>query len=134
MLLHTEEPAKILAVLIESDPYLGRLLTGRIDAGKIAPGLAVHALSPDGTEIEKGRITKVLAFRGLKRQPVEDAQAGDIVAIAGLSKATVADTICAPEVTAPLPAQPIDPPTIAITVSVNDCPWPGARATRCSRA
>ncbi|HEX8233698.1 MAG TPA: translational GTPase TypA [Caulobacteraceae bacterium] len=122
---HDEEPPRLLAVLIEPDPYLGRLITGRVESGRITPGMPVHALSPDGAEVERGRITKVLAFRGLKQQPVDEARAGDIVAIAGLSKATVADTVCAPEVDLPLPAQPIDPPTIAITVSVNDSPLAG---------
>ncbi|MFC3079072.1 translational GTPase TypA [Phenylobacterium terrae] len=120
-----DEPFRLLSVLIESDPFLGRLLTGRVEAGRAVPGLTVRALSPDGTEVERGRITKVLAFRGLQRRPIDSADAGDIVAIAGLSKATVADTIAAPEVTEPLPAQPIDPPTIAITVSVNDSPLAG---------
>jgi GTP-binding protein len=120
-----DKPFQILSVLIENDPFLGRLLTGRIQSGKAAPGLTIHALSLDGKEIERGRITKVLAFRGLKRQPVDDAEAGDIVAIAGLSKATVADTLCAMEVTEALPAQPIDPPTISMTVSVNDSPLAG---------
>lgn len=120
-----DEPFQMLSVLIESDPFLGRLLTGRIESGKAVPGMAIHALSRDGKEIERGRITKVLAFRGLKRQPIEDAEAGDIVAIAGLSKATVADTLCAIEVTDALPAQPIDPPTISMTVSVNDSPLAG---------
>lgn len=120
-----DEPFQILSVLIENDPFLGRLLTGRIESGKAVPGLAIKALSRDGKEIERGRITKVLAFRGLKRQPIEDAEAGDIVAIAGLSKATVADTLCALEVTEALPAQPIDPPTISMTVSVNDSPLAG---------
>jgi GTP-binding protein len=120
-----DEPFQMLSVLIESDPFLGRLLTGRIESGKAIPGSPIHALSRDGNEIERGRITKVLAFRGLKRQPVDFAEAGDIVAIAGLSKATVADTLAAPEVTAALPAQPIDPPTISITVSVNDSPLAG---------
>ena len=119
------EPFQILSVLIESDPFLGRLLTGRIESGKAVPGLAIHALDRDGKEIERGRITKVLAFRGLKRQPIDDAEAGDIVAIAGLSKATVADTLCAMDVTDALPAQPIDPPTISMTVSVNDSPLAG---------
>ena len=119
------EPAAMLAVLVEADPFLGRLLTGRVDAGRLAPGMSVHALARDGTEIERGRISKILAFRGLKRQPIEIAEAGDIVAIAGLAKATVADTICAPEVAAALPAQPIDPPTISITVSVNSSPLAG---------
>ena len=121
-----DEPFQMLSVLIESDPFLGRLLTGRIEAGKAVPGLAIKALSRDGKEIERGRITKVLAFRGLKRQPIDGgAEAGDIVAIAGLSKATVADTLCAMEVTEALPAQPIDPPTISMTVSVNDSPLAG---------
>jgi GTP-binding protein len=123
--VRADEPFQILAVLIENDPFLGRLLTGRIESGKAVPGLAIKALSYDGKEVERGRITKVLAFRGLKRQPIEDAEAGDIVAIAGLSKATVADTLCAMEVTEALPAQPIDPPTISMTVSVNDSPLAG---------
>src|SRR5579872_1773211 len=122
---HAHEPARLLAVLVEADPYLGRLLTGRIEAGRLAPNMAIKALSRDGKEIERGRVSKVLAFRGLKRQPIDEAFAGDIVAIAGLSKATVADTICAPEVAAALPAQPIDPPTISITVSVNNSPLAG---------
>ncbi len=123
--VRANDPAAILAVLIESDPFLGRLLTGQVHSGTLKPGMTVHALSYDGKEIEKGRITKLLAFRGLKRQPIEEAHAGDIVAVAGLSKATVADTICVPEVAAALPAQPIDPPTISITVSVNNSPLAG---------
>ncbi|MFI4965425.1 MAG: translational GTPase TypA [Caulobacterales bacterium] len=124
-IVRKDEPFQILSVLIENDPFLGRLLTGRIESGKATPGLAIHALGIDGKEVERGRITKVLAFRGLKRQPIEDAEAGDIVAIAGLSKATVADTLCAMEVTEALPAQPIDPPTISMTVGVNDSPLAG---------
>ena len=118
-------PAQLLAVLIEADPFLGRLLTGRIESGRLAPGMAIKALSREGKEIERGRISKLLAFRGLKRTGVDEAHAGDIVAVAGLSKATVADTLCAMEVTEALPAQPIDPPTIAITVSINDSPLAG---------
>ena len=124
-IVRKDEPFQILSVLIENDPFLGRLLTGRIASGKAIPGMAIHALGIDGQEIERGRITKVLAFRGLKRQPIDSAEAGDIVAIAGLSKATVADTLCAMEVTEALPAQPIDPPTISMTVSVNDSPLAG---------
>jgi GTP-binding protein len=120
-----DEPPQLLSVLIESDPFLGRLLTGRVEAGRFTPGQSIKALGPDGKEVERGRVTKILAFRGLKRQPIETAEAGDIVAIAGLSKATVADTLCAMEVETALPAQPIDPPTIAITVSVNDSPLAG---------
>ena len=126
-----EKPFRMLSVLIESDPFLGRLLTGRIEAGKAVPGMAIHALSRDGKEIERGRVTKVLAFRGLKRQPIEEETfAGDIVAIAGLSKATVADTLCAMDVTEALPAQPIDPPTISMTVSVNDSPLAGKEGSK----
>jgi len=120
-----DEPFQLLSVLIESDPFLGRMLTGRIEAGKAIPGMPIKALNRDGVEIERGRITKVLAFRGLKRQPIEDAEAGDIVSIAGLSKATVADTLSAMERTDALPAQPIDPPTISMTVGVNDSPLAG---------
>jgi GTP-binding protein len=119
------EPAQMLAVLIESDPFLGRLLTGRVEAGRIVPGMAIRALSRDGKEVERGRVTKILAFRGLKRQPIDEALAGDIVAVAGLSKATVADTLCDISVTEALPAQPIDPPTISMLVTVNDSPLAG---------
>jgi GTP-binding protein len=119
------EPFQLLSVLIENDPFLGRLLTGRVEAGVAKPGLAIRALNREGQEVERGRITKILAFRGLKRQPIDAAEAGDIVAIAGLSKATVADTLCDISLTEALPAQPIDPPTIAITVSVNDSPLAG---------
>ncbi len=119
------EPGQMLAVLIESDPFLGRLLTGRVEAGKLVPGMAIRALSRDGKEVERGRVTKILAFRGLKRQPIDEALAGDIVAVAGLSKATVADTICDISLTEALPAQPIDPPTISMLVTVNDSPLAG---------
>ncbi|MBV8684229.1 MAG: translational GTPase TypA [Caulobacteraceae bacterium] len=121
----TDEPARLLAVLIESDPFLGRLLTGRVESGRFTPAMAIRALSRDGVEVERGRVSKILAFRGLKRQPIEEAVAGDIVAIAGLAKATVADTLGAMDAEGALPAQPIDPPTIAITVSVNDSPLAG---------
>ncbi|MEO8926520.1 MAG: translational GTPase TypA [Caulobacteraceae bacterium] len=120
-----DQPAQLLAVLIEADPFLGRLLTGRVESGKLTPGMPIRALARDGTEVERGRITKILAFRGLKRQPIDEALAGDIVAVAGLTRATVADTIGALDAAGALPAQPIDPPTIAITVSVNDSPLAG---------
>jgi GTP-binding protein len=119
------EAPQMLAVLIESDPFLGRLLTGQLTSGKLVPGTPIKALNREGVEIERGRVTKVLAFRGLKRQPIDEAEAGDIIAVAGLSKATVADTICAMDLTEALPAQPIDPPTISMTVSVNDSPLAG---------
>ncbi|TYO89586.1 translational GTPase TypA [Oceanicella actignis] len=119
------EPFAMLATTLEADPFLGRLLTGRIESGALAPGAQVKALSRDGVELERFRVSKILAFRGLSRQPVERAEAGDIVALAGMSKATVADTICAPEIMTALPAQPIDPPTISVTFGINDSPLAG---------
>ncbi|MGB0085172.1 MAG: translational GTPase TypA [Rhodomicrobiaceae bacterium] len=116
---------RMLATTLEADPYLGRVLTGRISAGRVMPGLTVKALSRDGKVIEQGRISKVLAFRGLERVAVDEASAGEIVALAGLSQATVADTICAPEVTEAIPAQPIDPPTLSMTFRINDGPFAG---------
>jgi GTP-binding protein len=123
-------PFRMLATTLEANPYLGRLLTGRIAAGTVRTNMAVKALDCDGDLIEQGRITRILAFRGLERVPVEAAEAGDIVAIAGLSAATVADTICAPEVMGPSAAQPIDPSTIAMTFMVNDGPYAGQDGTR----
>jgi len=118
-------PFAMLATTLESDPYIGRVLTGRIQSGKAKLNATVRAIRQDGTFIKDARLTKLLAFRGLERQPVEEALAGDIVAIAGLEEATVADTIAAPEVSAPIPAQPIDPPTLAMTFSINDSPLAG---------
>ena len=118
-------PFRMLVTTLESDPYLGRILTGRIVSGSIAVNRTVKGLSRDGKSLESGRLTKLLAFRGLKREPVESAHAGDIVAIAGMTVATVADTICDPSVTEPVPGRPIAPPTMAMTVSVNDSPLAG---------
>ncbi len=122
---HTGEPFRMLATTLGRDPYLGRLLTGRIESGRVRAGDAVKALSRDGKPIEQFRVSKVLAFRGLGQQPIEADEAGDIVALAGMAEATVADTICAPEISTPLPAQPIDPPTISITIGINDSPLAG---------
>ncbi|MEX0859557.1 MAG: GTP-binding protein, partial [Cucumibacter sp.] len=116
---------RMLATTIERDPYLGRVLTGRVMSGAVSAGDAVHALSRTGEEIERGRISKVLGFRGLERLPIAAGEAGDIIAIAGLPTATVADTVCAPEVTDALPAQPIDPPTLSMSFRVNDGPLAG---------
>lgn len=121
----TEGAFQMLATTIEADPYLGRILTGRISAGTVKPGQMIKALSRDGELVEQGRASKVLAFRGLERQPIEEGTTGDIVAIAGLSQATVANTICAPEITVPIPAQPIDPPTLSMTFRINDGPFAG---------
>ncbi|KPF84353.1 GTP-binding protein TypA [alpha proteobacterium AAP38] len=120
-----DEPFTMLATTLEANPYLGRILTGRIQSGRVKTNMAIKALSRDGKLIEQGRASKVLAFRGLERVPVEEAQAGDIVAIAGLVKTTVADSIVDMSVENALPAQPIDPPTLAMTFSVNDSPLAG---------
>ncbi|MFC3231253.1 translational GTPase TypA [Marinibaculum pumilum] len=120
-----DAPFAILASILEADPYLGRILTGRIQAGRVAVNQMVRALRPDGTEVERARISKLLSFRGLERVPVESGEAGDIVAIAGLQKATVADTLGALDLEAALPATPIDPPTLAMTFSVNTSPLAG---------
>ena len=118
-------PFRMLATTLESDPYLGRILTGRIFSGKVKMGETVKGLDADGTLLEQVRLTKLLAFRGLKREPIETAEAGDIIAVAGLQKATVADTICALSVKEPLEGRPISPPTMAMTVAVNDGPLAG---------
>ena len=120
-----DAPFAILASILEADPYLGRILTGRIQAGRVAVNQMVRALRPDGTEVERARISKLLSFRGLERVPVESGEAGDIVAIAGLQKATVADTLGALDLESALPATPIDPPTLAMTFSVNTSPLAG---------
>ena len=120
-----DQPFAMLATTLEANPYLGRILTGRIQTGSVKVNMAVKSLSRDGKLIENARISKVLAFRGLERVPVDEAHAGDIVALAGLTTTTVADTICAPDVAEPLAAQPIDPPTLAMTFSVNDSPLAG---------
>jgi GTP-binding protein len=122
---HAGEPFRMLATTLARDPYLGRLLTGRIESGQVRPGDAVKALARDGKLIESFRISKVLAFRGLGQQPIDLGEAGDIVALAGMTLPTVADTICAPGIDIPLPAQPIDPPTISVTFGINDSPLAG---------
>jgi len=118
-------PFRLLATTLEADPYLGRVLTGRITSGSVKPNQAIKALRRDGTLIESGRVTKVLAFRGLERTGVDLAEAGDIVAIAGLTQATVADTLCDPAVETAFAAQPIDPPTLAMLFRINDGPLAG---------
>jgi len=123
-------PFSLLATILSSDPWLGRVLTGRIQTGKVKANMPFKAMDRDGKVIEQGRITKILTFRGLERVPVEEASAGDIVSIAGMTKATVADTLCDPQVMEPIPANPIDPPTIAITFSVNDSPLAGTEGTK----
>jgi GTP-binding protein len=120
-----DKPFRMLATTLESDNFLGRVLTGRIHAGEIKVNSQIKAMRRDGTVVETARITKLLSFRGIERVPVESAQAGDIIAIAGLKEATVADTLCVPEVDEPILAPPISPPTLAMTFSVNDSPLAG---------
>jgi GTP-binding protein len=123
-------PVRLLGTILEANPYLGRIVTGRITSGSVKPNQQVKVLDHDGRLIESGRVTKVLAFRGLERTVVEEASAGDIVAIAGLPNATVAMTICDPLVEMPLPAQPIDPPTLAMIFRVNDSPLAGTEGDK----
>jgi GTP-binding protein len=125
-----EGPFRLLGTILEANPYLGRVVTGRITSGTIAPNRPVKVLDHDGRLVEQGRVSKVLAFRGLERVALDEASAGDIVSIAGLPDATVAHTICAPEVTEPLPAQPIDPPTLSMTFRVNDSPLAGTEGDK----
>ena len=120
-----EAEFKFLVTLLDRDNFVGRILTGRIESGKLDINMPIHAMDRDGNIVEKGRATKVMAFRGLERVPVDSAQAGDIISLAGLTEATVANTICDPEVTEPLEAQPIDPPTLSMNFSVNDSPMAG---------
>lgn len=121
---------KMLATLLDMDPYLGRLLTGRIESGVVTPNMPVKVLSATGDLVETGRLTKLLAYRGLKREAVEKAEAGDIIAVAGLSDATVSHTIGAVDIETPLQAQPIDPPTLMMTFTINDSPFAGREGTK----
>ena len=123
-------PFRMIGTLLEANPFLGRIITGRIESGTLKPNQAVKVLANDGSLVESGRISKILAFRGLERQPIDEAQAGDIVAIAGLAKGTVADTFCDPQVTEPLQAQPIDPPTVTMSFIVNDSPLAGTEGDK----
>ncbi|MEL6325078.1 MAG: translational GTPase TypA, partial [Pseudomonadota bacterium] len=133
---HVPEPEieegsfRLLATTISADNFLGRILTGRVSSGSVKPNQAIKALARDGTLVEQGRVSKVLAFRGLERTPIEEAEAGDIISLAGLTKATVADTLCAPDVNTPLSAQPIDPPTLSMTFRVNDSPLAGTEGSK----
>jgi GTP-binding protein len=120
-----DEDFTMLATTLSADPYLGRILTGRVETGRLKVGATVQALSRVGQKVEQFRVTKIQAFRGLGQQAIEEAQAGDIVSLAGMTKATVADTICALAIDTPLPAQPIDPPTISVTFGINDSPLAG---------
>ena len=124
-LAHADEDFRMLATTLGADPFVGRILTGRVESGRAKVGQTVQALSRVGQKIEQFRLTKIQAFRGLTMQDIDEATAGDIVTLAGMSKATVADTICALAVEEPLEAQPIDPPTISVTFGINDSPLAG---------
>jgi GTP-binding protein len=118
-------PFRLLATTLEADPYLGRILTGRITSGSVKPGQTIKAMTREGKLIETARVTKVLAFRGLERTAIDVGEAGDIVAIAGITEATVADTLCDPVVETPIASQPVDPPTLSMTFRINDGPFAG---------
>src|SRR3979411_1820463 len=112
-------PFRMMGTILEANPYLGRIITGRIPPGTIKPNQSVKVLGGDGKLIETGRITKIIAFRGIERTPLDEAEAGDIVAIAGLTKGTVADTFCDPSVETPLLAQPLAPPRVSVSFIVH---------------
>ncbi len=120
-----DDDFRMLATTLSADPFLGRLLTGRIESGRLKPGATVQALSRQGQKIEQFRVSRIQAFRGLGYDDIDEAVAGDIVTLSGMQKATVADTICALAVEDPLPSQPIDPPTISVTFGINDSPLAG---------
>ncbi|NIZ12240.1 translational GTPase TypA [Phaeobacter sp. HF9A] len=122
---HKEEPFRMLATTLGADPFMGRILTGRVESGTLKVGESIKALSRDGALIENFRATKIMAFRGLAQQPIDLAEAGDIVTVAGMTKATVADSLVDTSVNEALPAQPIDPPTITVTFGINDSPLAG---------
>lgn len=120
-----EAPFSMLATLLESDPFLGRILTGRILSGTATINMPIKVLNLQGEQVESGRLTKLQTFAGVERVPVDKAVAGDIISIAGTEVASVADTICDLSVEKPIQSTPIDPPTMAITISVNDSPFAG---------
>ncbi len=123
-------PFAMLTTLLERDPYLGRVLTGRIYAGKAKVNAAVHALNLKGDKVESFRLTKLQSFIGLSRVPVDEAVAGDIICVAGMEKTSVADTICDPAVLTPVQSTPVDPPTMAITITINDSPLAGTEGKK----
>ncbi|MGO9741588.1 MAG: translational GTPase TypA [Roseiarcus sp.] len=136
VLRHVEPPRvgaggfRMLGTLLEANPYLGRIVTGRVFSGSIKSNAPVKVMDRHGNLVETGRVSRILAFRGIERSPIDEAVAGDIVAVAGLAKFNVADTLCAPEEVEPLQAQPIDPPTLSMTFSVNDSPLAGTEGDK----
>ena len=121
---------KMLGTLLEANPFLGRIITGRIASGTVKPNQQIKVMDREGKTVETGRVSKILAFRGIERSPIEVGEAGDIVSIAGLVKGSVADTFCDPSVTEPIQAQPIDPPTVTMSFIVNDSPLAGTEGDK----
>jgi GTP-binding protein len=125
-----DAPFTFLVTLLDRDNFLGRILTGLVASGTIRTNMPIHALDNDGNVVEQGRASKILAFRGLERIPVDEAKAGDIISIAGMTTATVSNTIADTSVTEPLHAQPIDPPTLSMRFAVNDSPMAGREGSK----
>jgi GTP-binding protein len=125
-----DAPFTMLATILDHDPYLGRMLTGKIYSGAAVVNSPVKALSIDGTQVEQGRLTKVFVFRGVEKVAVDRAEAGDIVALTGLVNASVADTLCSMDAVEPIPSTPIDPPTMSITLTVNNSPFAGTEGSK----
>ncbi|MBT6733694.1 MAG: translational GTPase TypA [Gammaproteobacteria bacterium] len=123
--VEADKPFAMLSTLLDSDPYLGRCLVGRVEQGTAKVNDSVKAINLEGEQVEAGRLTKLFKFEGTDRVAVDEVQTGDIICIAGLAKASVADTICNPEVMTPIASTPIDPPTMSITITVNDSPLSG---------
>ncbi len=128
--LDPNAPFTMLATLLDRDPYLGRVLTGRVTSGRAKVNMAVKALSLDGKQVETFRLTKLLSYKGLQRVPVDVVEAGDIICVAGMVNTSVSDTICDPQVTEPVKSTPVDPPTMSITITVNDSPYAGTEGKK----
>ena len=125
-----EGPFRMLGTILEANPFLGRIVTGRISSGTVRPNQSIKVLDWEGNLLEQGRVSKILAFRGIERQAIDLGEAGDIVSIAGLEKGSVADTFCALDNEVPIPAQPIDPPTVTMSFIVNDSPLAGTEGDK----
>ena len=128
--LNLDKPFAMLATLLYADSFLGRSLVGKISQGTARANQQIKAINLDGKQIDAGRLTKIFRYEGTKRVPIEIGEAGDIVIIAGLQNANVADTICDLEVTEPISAIPIDPPTMVIKVTANNSPLAGTEGKK----
>ena len=128
--LDKTKPFAMLSTLLYADSFLGRSLVGRISQGTAKANQPIKAINLKGEKVDEGKLTKIFRYEGTKKVPIEIGEAGDIVVIAGLEKANVADTICDPELNEPIPATPIDPPTMSITISVNSSPLAGTEGKK----